>query len=64
MTEQRKKYRTGNEEEEIKASALHDLKIAVMQYIEAGGEVKETRFWNAPGVVLVLENLKFDEWRK
>jgi len=65
MTEQRTKYRTGNEAEEIKASALSDLKMAALQYQEAGGVIKETSYWNdRRTVILVIEDVGIDEWRR
>ena len=39
-------YLTGNEAADNLSSALADLKTAILQYQEAGGKVKLTKFWN------------------
>ena len=63
MTEKRIPYETGTEAADNLASALRDLKMAVLQYEEAGGyiEVRRSSFWN--DVVIRLSDVTIEEWR-
>ena len=64
MTNPRTPYLTGNEAADNLSSALADLKTAILQYQEAGGKVKLTKFWNdEKSSIIVLEDVALPEMK-
>ena len=63
MTETHTPYLTGNEPDE-KPSALRDLKLALQQYEEAGGNVMLTSVTLINEVIISLQDVKISEWRR
>jgi len=64
MTNPRTPYLTGNEAADNLSSALADLKTAILQYQEAGGSVKLTKFWNDWNqCIIVLEDVGLAEMK-
>ena len=51
------------EQRERRASSLRDLKLAVMQYKEDGGDVKESIITLTKKVVIILDDTTMMEWR-
>jgi hypothetical protein len=57
-------YTTGTEANHIYESSLRNLKMAVAQFGEAGGNVTETIVSGHNKTVIILEDVTSEKWRK